>query len=269
MIDIGVNLLHGQFDDDREAVLDRARAAGVTDLLVTSTDLNVARDAIDYCQRHGLHCTVGVHPHDAKDAPPDLPEQLETLARADPVVAIGETGLDFNRNYSAPDVQRRVFEQQVTLAAKIGLPLFVHDRDSGGEVYGLLQRAELPAGVVVHCFTGSAEDLDRYLAAGFLIGITGWVCDPQRGAALRTLIPRIPLEQLLIETDAPFLLPKTDLADWPPAAVPRRHKRRNEPALLPIIVRAVADLRGEAAEEIACATADNARRLFGLSGDLT
>jgi len=265
MIDIGVNLLHPQFDDDRDAVLERARQAGVETLIVTSTDLSTAERAVGFCSARGLFCTAGIHPHDAKDAPANLVQVLESLAAHPAVCAIGETGLDFNRNFSPPDVQRRVFAMQLELAARTGLAVFVHDRDSNGEVHRMLAPlARDLSGVVVHCFTGTEQDLDNYLDAGFSIGVTGWVCDPRRGAALAALVPRIPGDRLLVETDAPFLLPPMTADSWPPAAVSRRHKRRNEPMLLPRIIARLAELRGEDPEVLTAVTAANARRLFSL-----
>lgn len=264
MIDIGVNLLHGQFAEDSEQVLVRARSAGVEALLITATDLATSRAAVDFAQRHGLYCTAGVHPHDAKSAAEGFVDELRGLAGNEVVRAIGETGLDFNRNYSPADVQRRVFRAQLELAAELGKPLFVHDRDSEGEVYEMLQTlADASNGVVVHCFTGSRTDLVRYLDAGFFIGITGWICDEKRGAALSQLVPEIPLDRLLLETDAPFLLPH-GIADWPPAGVSRRHRRRNEPMLLPLIAERVAALYGLESRSVIDATTENARRLFQL-----
>jgi TatD DNase family protein len=267
VIDIGVNLLHPQFDDDREAVLARARAAGVHQLLVTATDLTMAARAVDWCEAHDLYCTAGVHPHDAKDAPADLAERLADLARSPRVKAIGETGLDFFRNFSPPSTQHRVFDVHLQAAGKLGLPAFVHDRDSDGAVYAALRRHRdrLP-GVVVHCFTGTADDLSRYLALDCHIGITGWVCDERRGQELRALVPLIPLERLLIETDAPFLLPHDTPRTWHAEHAPGASRRRNEPALLPLVAARIARERRVSTETIVRETAANARRLFDLPG---
>ena len=270
MIDIGANLLHPQFDADRAAVIERARAAGVTRMLVTATDLAMAEAAIALCRREAdLFCTAGVHPHDAKDAPADqaaLAERIAQLA-ADPVVrAVGETGLDFNRNFSPPEMQRRVFETQLTVAGELGLPVFVHDRDSDGAVYAALARhsGRLP-GMVVHCFTGSSEDLDRYLELGCAIGVTGWISDKKRGESLRELVGRIPLDRLLIETDAPFLLPQNAPRSWQKAHAPGASSRRNEPALLPFVAEAIAEAAGVPAAEVIAASSRNAKELFRIS----
>lgn len=269
MIDIGVNLLHPQFDDDRYDVVARARASGVTSMLITSTDLESTKSAIAFAQTHDLFCTAGIHPHDAKDVPADYIDELTKLAASPTVKAIGETGLDFNRNFSPPDRQRRIFEAQLAVAASLKLPVFVHDRDSGDEVFQQLDEfADSLPGVVVHCFTGTRIDLHRYLNAGYYIGVTGWVCDEKRGGELRALVREIPLERLLIETDAPFLLPKGQLPDgfasWPPEGVSKRHKRRNEPALLSMVAGRIAALKGISLEEVARITAANARLLFRL-----
>jgi len=265
MIDIGVNLLHSQFARDRDQVLDRARQAGVSDLLITATDITSSREAIDFAQIHSLYCTAGVHPHDASSVPEKFTDTLLELAAAEVVKAIGETGLDFNRNFSPPDIQRRVFDIQLNIAAALQKPVFVHDRDSDGAVFDLLSaHADHLNGVVVHCFTGTRGDLHKYLDAGFYIGITGWVSDPKRGGGLRALVPEIPLDRLLLETDAPFLLPH-GITDWPPPGVPARYKRRNEPMLLPVIAGWIAELYDLPVGRIIEASTDNARQLFQLA----
>lgn len=259
MIDVGANLLNGQFRRDLDEVLARAWAAGLSHILVTATDLDDAEAAIALCVRHdGLSCTAGLHPHQAKDATDGWLERLQALAGHPRVRAIGETGLDFNRNYSPRPVQEEAFQAQIQLAGQLGLPLFVHDRDTGGAVFEMLQEyAGRPDQVLIHCFTGSAADLGRYLQAGYSIGITGWLCDPVRGGELRRLAPSIPLDRLLIETDAPFLFPAG-------AVPPTAKKRRNEPCLLPAIAERLASLRGIPVEELIRRTEANARRLFRL-----
>ena len=259
MIDVGANLLNGQFRGDLDEVLARARRAGVDRIVVTATTLDDARAALDLCARYpGLSCTAGVHPHLAKDVEGGWRTRLRDLAGHPPVCAIGETGLDFNRNYSPPDRQRSVFRDQVELAGELGMPLFVHDRDTDGAVFEVLSDYRgLPGQVLIHCFTGSQADLERYLDAGYSIGITGWLCDATRGEELRRLAPRIPLDRLVIETDAPFLFPHG-------ATPPAGKRRRNEPCLLPVIARRLADLHGVPVLELVQHTTANARRLFRL-----
>lgn len=274
MIDIGVNLLHAQFDHDRPAVLTRAFAAGLRHMIVTGTDLATSRAAADYVTSTApdrLTSTAGIHPHHAHEAPPDWQEELRRLARMPGVVAIGETGLDFNRNFSPRADQERLFRAQLAVAGELDLPVFVHDREAGETVATCLAEVGFPAaGVVVHCFTGTASHLDRYLELGCHIGITGWVCDRRRGGPLRELVPNIPRERLMIETDAPFLKPHNAPDDFARAEHsaaghrPRGHDRRNEPALLPWIARRLAELYGVAEEQIIESTTANARRFFRL-----
>ena len=262
MIDIGANLLNGQFRQDLTAVLARAWAAGLEHLIVTATNPEDAAAAVEFCAAHeDLSCTAGVHPHHAAAvhaAGGDWLERIRALAANERVCAIGETGLDFYRNFSPPAAQKAVFAAQVELAAELDLPLFVHDRDSQGAVHDILiDRAERLPAVVIHCFTGDERDLRRYLEAGVFIGVTGWVCDRRRGGRLRELVPRIPLPRLLIETDAPFLLPQGAIS-------PTAKKRRNEPCLLPHIAAYLAELLQVPTAEVATRTAANARRLFRL-----
>ena len=263
MIDIGVNLLHPQFDGDREAVLQRAREAGITDMIITGTNIAESRGAMNYCETLGasLFCTAGIHPHDARNAAPGWQDALRALAQHPRVVAIGETGLDFNRNFSPPEAQETVFRGHLAVAREIDLPLFVHDRDASATVLHAFREVLGPSrnaatNVVVHCFTGNAAALSEYLALGCYIGITGWLCDHRRGAGLRALVPEIPLDRLLVETDAPFLRPQNA-----PAGA---DGRRNEPALLPYVIQKLAQCLGEDPERIAEWTARNARRLFRL-----
>ena len=262
MIDIGANLLNRQFRSDRAEVLDRAWAAGLSHLIVTATNPEEAAAASALCVAgDNLSCTAGVHPHHAgevHEAGGDWLGEIRALAASEGVCAIGETGLDYHRKFSPHEAQRAVFAAQAELAAELRLPLFVHDRDSQGGVYDILiGLADDLTGVVIHCFTGSERDLFRYLDAGFLIGVTGWVCDRRRGETLRQLVPQIPLDRLLIETDAPFLLPHG-------SASPSAHRRRNEPCLLPFIAKFIAQLRGLPTAEIAARTTANAQRLFRL-----
>lgn len=264
LTDIGVNLLNRQFQEDRQAVIDRAHRAGVTRMLITCTDLAESRLGQAFCQSNpeGFWCTAGVHPHHAKDVGPGWLEELAELAGQPCVRAVGETGLDFNRNFSTPEQQLAVFDAQLKLAANTGKPVFVHDRDSDGKTFELLSRyREKLVGVVVHCFTGTQTDLRHYLEAGFYIGITGWVCDPRRGGGLRDIVTIIPLDRLLIETDAPYLRPHN--APVSPEG-PARHKRRNEPALLGCVAAQLAELYGIGEADIARASWQNASRLFDL-----
>jgi TatD DNase family protein len=259
LIDIGVNLAHRSFARDREAVIDRAIAAGVRRLVITGTSPATSREAAQLARlRPGvLWSTAGVHPHHAKDCGPNTLDDLAALAARPEVVAIGETGLDFNRNFSPPAVQEQWFEAQVELAVRLDKPLFLHERDASERFGAILERHRSKLSrAVVHCFTGTERELERYLALDLHIGITGWICDPKRGAHLLGLMPKIPLERLMLETDAPFLLPKSRPA--PP------HDKRNEPAFLPEVLATVARALRRPEAEIAAATTETARRFFAL-----
>ena len=199
-----------------------------------------------------------MHPHHARDCDDRTLDALRTLAEDPKVVAIGECGLDFNRNFSPPEVQARWFEAQLELAAELGLPVFLHERDAVDRMLGILgeHRARL-AGAVVHCFTGDAATVARYLALDLHIGITGWICDERRGASLVEAARSIPLDRMMIETDGPFLLPRT----LPPEVM---KARRNEPAFLPEVVKAIARATRRDELEIAAETTRTARSFFRL-----
>ncbi len=259
MIDIGSNLTHTSFADDLDAVIARAAEAGVTRQIVTGTDLSGSRAAAALAARHPgvLWSTAGVHPHHAGEFDPARRGELEELLALPQVVAVGECGLDYHRNLSPRSAQRAAFIAQLDIAAAAAKPVFLHQRDAHEDFAAILGefRAAL-AGGVAHCFTGGVRELETYLALDLSVGITGWLCDERRGAGLREAAPRIPRDRLMLETDAPYLLPR-DLASPPKS-------RRNEPAHLPHIARALAALRGESPETLAADTTRNALRFFAL-----
>ncbi|QQA75744.1 3'-5' ssDNA/RNA exonuclease TatD [Pectobacterium parmentieri] len=260
MFDIGVNLTSSQFEKDREQVVIRAKQAGVSGILITGTNAQESYQAMLLAQAYPYYCwsTAGVHPHDASQWNGDIAEQVHHMANAACVVAIGECGLDFNRNFSTPEEQERAFSAQLAIAAELSMPVFLHCRDAHPRFISLLTPwlGQLPA-AVVHCFTGNRQELDACLAVGLTIGITGWVCDERRGLELRALLPYIPADRLLVETDAPYLLPR-DLR-------PKPAFRRNEPCYLPHIIRQIAEWRGEDATWLGQITDENARRIFRLA----
>lgn len=260
MIDIGANLTHASFAADLGEVVARARAAGVEQILVTGTTVAESLVASEIAEKHGLYATAGVHPHHARDCNDATIPALRKIAAHPRVVAIGECGLDFNRNYSPHPDQERWFVAQLELAIELGMPLFLHSRDAHPRFADILRNHKIEK-AVAHCFTGEREELHAYLDLGLYIGITGWICDERRGAHLVDLVREIPPDRLLIETDAPYLVPR-DLKPQPKA-------RRNEPAFLPHILRAVARAAGRPAEEVAAQTTRNARRLFDLDESRT
>jgi TatD DNase family protein len=259
MIDIGANLAHESFAHDREAVLERARAAGVTTIVVTGTTVAASRAAAALAEDRAplLYATAGVHPHEASHFTRETPGELRALAARPAVKALGECGLDYYRNFSPRAAQLKAFEAQLDLAAELKRPLFLHDREAHADMVALLRhyRDRVPA-AVVHCFTGTREELHAYLDLDLHIGITGWICDERRGLHLRELVREIPADRLMLETDAPYLLPRT-IKPPPP-------HRRNEPAFLLHVLRAVAQSTGRAAEDIARETTQTAKAFFGL-----
>ena len=261
LIDIGANLGHESFEHDLDAVLERAVAVGIVHLLVTGTSLQSTQRALALASRHPqlLSATAGVHPHEAQGCSADDFAELRELAKLEQVVAVGETGLDFNRDFSPRPVQERLFEQQLELACELNKPVFLHQRDAHERFLPILKnyRDHLTRGGVVHCFTGERHEMHAYLDLDMHIGITGWACDERRGLHLLELIADIPAQRLLLETDAPYLLPRT--------LRPKPKSRRNEPSYLPAVLHTVATASARSEEEIARQTTANARQLFGIS----
>jgi len=259
LIDIGVNLTNKSLLADLDGVLQRAADVGVEQMVVTGTSYEVSLQAIQLCAQHPsrLVSTCGIHPHHASEWDDDSYAQLGELAGQDCVRAIGETGLDFNRNYSPAAAQELAFAQQMALAVELQMPLFCHQRDAHERFAGMLreQREHIPR-VVVHCFTDTREALIDYLDLDCYIGITGWICDERRGLDLRELVKLIPTERLLLETDAPYLLPR-NLDPKPPSRI-------NEPAWLPHIMREVALCLGRSPLSVAADSLQNSRRFFDL-----
>ncbi|WP_136249129.1 TatD family hydrolase [Halomonas borealis] len=258
LVDIGANLTHASFAHDLEATIQRAHAAGVETLILTGTDREHAEQAVALARRYpGLYATAGVHPHDASQWTPGLEAAMRELHRQPEVVAVGECGLDFNRNFSTPAEQQRALEAQLQLAAESGLPLFLHERDAGERMREMLHawRDDISK-AVVHCFTADRDTLYGYLDLDLHIGLTGWLCDERRGHHLRELVGAIPAARLMVETDCPYLLPRN---------LPAKLKgRRHEPALLPWIVREIAHWRGDTDADLAHATTATARAFFAL-----
>jgi TatD DNase family protein len=264
IVDIGANLAHESFDDDREAIIERAATAGVTRLIVTGASVTTSAQALALTERYPgrLFATAGIHPHHATTVDDHAIAALHKLAASSSVVAVGECGLDFFRDFSPRDVQRRAFVAQLELASAVGKPVFLHQRDAHAEFVRLLApwRSRLRGGVA-HCFTGGPDELRAYLELDLYVGITGWVCDERRGDALRAALRALPLDRMVIETDAPYLLPR-DLPIKPRA-------RRNEPAFLLHVLERIAAELGTPAATIAQATTANAERLFGLPRGVT
>jgi TatD DNase family protein len=259
LIDIGANLAHDSFDQDRDEVLSRAWDAGVSAIVLTGSSEQSNADAARLATQHPgrLFSTAGVHPHHASEYNMRLHEAIRRLTVEPVVVAVGECGLDYFRNFSPRDAQRHAFEKQLELAQETGLPVFLHQRDAHEEFVEILE-PRLPglSRAVAHCFTGDEAQLARYLDMGLYIGITGWICDERRGAHLQDIVGMIPEDRLMIETDAPYLLPRS--------LRPKPSSRRNEPAFLREVLRVIANARGQSEEAVAAATTATARRFFEL-----
>ena len=261
LIDIGANLTHESFDRDRGAVLQKACAAGVRRLIVTATSVTESVRALELAKAHPgtLFTTAGIHPHNAARFDEHSAAAMSQLSTQDEVVAVGECGLDYYRDFAPRLDQRRAFQAQLEIAADVQLPVFLHQRDAHETFLRLLRPfSSRLCGGVAHCFTGTPDMAQAYLDMGLYIGITGWLCDERRGGDLRDAVAQLPLDRLLIETDAPFLLPRD---------LPRKPRgRRNEPRFLPHILQRLAAIMGRSAEEIADATRGNAEKLFNLPG---
>ncbi|HKT41103.1 MAG TPA: TatD family hydrolase [Rhodanobacteraceae bacterium] len=260
LIDIGANLTHESFRRDLGAVLERARKAGVERMVVTGASRDGSVHALELAREHPgvLHATAGVHPHHAGDYGAETDALLRGLAREPEVVAVGETGLDYFRDLSPRPAQRAAFEKQLAIAVDLHMPLFLHQRDAHADFLVLLKTARdrVPA-VVVHCFTDDKRALFDYLDLDCHIGITGWICDERRGVHLRELVREIPANRLMLETDAPYLLPR-DLR-------PQPSDRRNEPMYLAHISEAVARERGEQPEVVAANATATSRAFFAIA----
>lgn len=262
LVDIGANLAHDSFDEDRHEVLHRAEAAGVTRIVVTGSSDNSNVRAAELAEsRPGmLYSTAGVHPHHASDYTDMSDALIRRLVENDVVVAVGECGLDYFRNFSPREAQLEAFRRQLEIAQDCGLPVFLHQRDAHDDFIEVLEPV-LPelSRAVAHCFTGEGESLHEYVALGLYIGITGWICDERRGRHLHDIVSVIPDDRLLIETDAPYLLPRT--------LQPKPKSRRNEPAYLTEVLKTVAEARSQSIDHVARITTQNALRFFDLPAD--
>ena len=259
LIDIGANLTHNSFDADRAEVIHDAEAAGVSRIILTGASESGSQEALQLARQWPgkMHSTAGMHPHHAADYSDTVHDSFRALHSEDEVVAVGECGLDYFRNFSPADAQRFVFRRQLELAEESQLPVFLHQRDAHDDFLEILRpMMSSISRAVAHCFTGSEEELLTYVEMDLYIGITGWICDERRGAHLMSTIKHIPLDRLMLETDAPYLLPRS--------LQPMPKSRRNEPKYLPEVLRVVADSMGQDEESIARHTTENAERFFDI-----
>ncbi len=260
LIDIGANLTHKSFEHDFQQVVDDARSAGLNHIILTGTDRETSEAASRFASETPdfFSSTAGFHPHMARSFDAERRDAVAALCELEQVVAVGETGLDFNRNYSPRRDQLDCFEQHLEIATAVGKPLFLHQRDAHEDFLAVLKRHRgRVAGGVVHCFTDTLAALRDYLELDMHIGVTGWICDERRGVELQAIARHIPPNRLLLETDSPYLLPRNLL--------PKPASRRNEPKYLTTVLDKVAECTGRDRKEIARQTTENAIRLFGLA----
>lgn len=259
LIDIGANLTHDSFDVDRDAVICRAKDAGITRMILTGASGHGSKEALQLAQAWPgmMFSTAGVHPHHAADYSDDVHQLLLAITANEEVVAVGECGLDFYRDFSPREDQRAAFKQQLDIATETGLPVFLHQRDAHEDFVEILE-PRLPgiSRAVAHCFTGEETALQKYIDMDLYIGVTGWICDERRGAHLKDIVGLIPSDRLMLETDAPYLLPRS--------LEPKPANRRNEPAYLREVLRVVAQARGESEQQVAADTTATAETFFSL-----
>ncbi|VFP86138.1 TatD family hydrolase [Candidatus Erwinia haradaeae] len=263
MFDIGVNLTSQEFIRDYDKVVQRAHEAGVTGMIIIGTTMLNSRQAIILAEKDVkyLWSTIGIHPHYASTWSKKINSEMRKLVIHPCIVAVGECGLDFYRNFSTKKEQMYAFQAQIELAIELHMPVFLHCRNAHKDFMSILS-PWIPTlkAVLVHCFTGTQSELEVYLENDFYIGITGWICDTKRGADLCKLIPLIPSNRLVIETDSPWLIPK-DIFPMPSS-------RRNEPSFLPHIMQKVAILREDNIVNLSHQTTCNAHALFNLSSNI-
>lgn len=245
MVDIGVNLCGKQFDGYHSQLVDYAYQEGLYGIISISNSVRESFENVELVKKLRsdpnnklkIWSTIGVHPHDAKSVKESDWPELEKLFSNDFVVAVGECGLDYNRNFSPPIVQRAVFLKHLELSKKLNKPLYLHDRDATDDMVTILTKFMKDNNMnklngVVHCFTGNYDTMKKYLDMGLYIGITGWICDNRRNKDLIEAVKKLPLDRLLIETDAPWLIPPEFAKEW--------KTKRNEPSALNYVATSIA-----------------------------
>lgn len=258
-IDIAVNLIGSALEPNIDSIIAEADAVGVSPLIVIGSDLAESRQAIEVCLRYPgqLLSTAGVHPHHASSWNPSSYAENRELCSASCVVAVGECGLDYNRDFSPRDKQREAFAAQLKLAVELQLPVLMHERDAHEDFLAILKEYRpYLVDAVLHCFTGTRTSLEAYLEQDIHLGITGWVCDERRGQELAEIVPLIPDNRIMIETDSPYLLPRS--------MRPKPKSSKNLPKYLPYISDYIAQLRGQEPQQFARQTLTNTRRFFRL-----
>lgn len=251
--------MHPSFKKDRNKIIEEAQKAGVNKFIITGTNINSSKTAAKYAsqQPNTLYSTAGVHPHDAKTCNKTTINTLKEISENNSVIAIGECGLDYNRDYSPRDIQRKWFEKQIELAETLDMPLFLHEREAHKDLYQILKKhPKITKKAVIHCFTGTPEEAEKYIKLGCYIGITGWICDKKRGKSLQEAITTIPENKIMIETDAPFLIPKNFNK--------KPKKNRNEPKYLPQILKTIAHYKNTNPETLKKTITKTTKKFFNI-----
>lgn len=254
MIDIGVNLDHSSYLDNLDTFRDDYHTEGVHGIVCIASNIEEGHKLSSLCEPYeDMHYTLGCHPHHASSWKDEYAEMLiHSFANDAKAIAVGEMGLDFNRNYSTPKEQIHAFEAQLAIAKKSNKPVYLHEREAFNELTQRIEEANLANSGVIHCFTGNTHQLRTYLDLGLYIGITGWLLDERRNQELVEALAYLPLDRLLIETDSPYLLPRNI----------RPRPKRNHPKFLSYIAKEVAELKGISFEEVKVASEANTKTLF-------
>ncbi|CAI6355205.1 unnamed protein product [Macrosiphum euphorbiae] len=282
LIDVGSNMVNKKFSRDLESVLQRAKDSGVQKIIVPCTSLRTSKEALRLARIYpgALYSTAGIHPHEAKSWEDNYYDELRDIAKNPECVAIGICGLDYNKDFSSPDIQRKVFELQISLAKEIKKPIMLHQKGAHEDFLRILKThlpLELPA--ILHSFTGSFEEATDYINLGMYIGITGGLCKDSSGSGIKKLLSAgtLTLDRILVQSDSPFMYPNARAANLTDALKSSLTQRslgflqryctfhRNEPCSLPILVELLAGFIGKKPDEVALATSINALKIFGMS----
>ncbi len=251
-VDSHTHIQLSQFNQDRELVLERARAAEVNTILIIGFDFDTSLGSIELAEKHdNLYATVGMHPHDANKLTPEILDSFRSKLEHPKVIAVGEIGLDYYRNLSLPEIQKDAFEKQLDLAEELDMPIIIHNRDAYMDILPILEGRNGKISGVLHCFTGDVELMHRSLEIGFYIGIGGIVTYPN-AKDLQKVAKEIPLERLLIETDCPWLSPQF------------KRGKRNEPSYVRAVAEKIAEIRDTTVDSIGHITTQNFNTLFGI-----
>ncbi len=257
-IDIGINLTNKQFYNEQEEIINRALDNGVEQMILTGTSVRGSKESAEIAEDYPeiLFSTAGIHPHDAKSFNNESIHELRKLLKLEQVVSVGECGLDFDRDFSPRSIQEKCYRAQLELSIEVNKPLFLHERSAFKRFNEITDEylSKLPK-AVVHCFTGTLEEAKIYLDKGFYLGFTGAISDQGRFKHLEKVIKYVPLDRMMIETDAPFMLPKN---------MPRMQSRRNEPSFLPFVAQTIANVKKISISEVADVTTEVAKSFFRI-----